>query len=170
VFCPFCGKASFEEDNDQRCFCKECNFTFYRNVAAAVAVVIRCKDEVLFTIRARDPGKDMLDLPGGFVNPKESLEEAARREILEELRIDAGTLRYLFSEPNVYRYKDVNYNTIDAFFEVQLDEKPTVDVDDDVSGFVWQTLNDLKIDEIALSSIRKGVEKLKTAAFFPIAR
>ena len=163
MFCPSCGKTSFEQDDNQRGLCKECNFTFYRNVAAAVAVVIRCKDEVLFAIRARDPGKGMLDSPGGFVDTKESLEEAARREIFEELRIDVGTLRYLFSEPNVYRYKDVDYNTIDAFFEVQLDEKPVVDVGDDVSGFVWQTLNDLKIDDIALSSIRKGVEKLKTA-------
>lgn len=163
MFCPSCGKASFEQDDNQRCLCKECNFTFYRNVAAAVAVVIRCKDEVLFTIRGRNPGKGMLDLPGGFVDSKESLKEAAKRELLEELRIDVGTLRYLFSEPNIYRYKDVNYNTIDAFFEVQLDEKPIIDVGDDVSGFVWQTLNDLKINEIALSSIRKGVEKLKTA-------
>jgi ADP-ribose pyrophosphatase YjhB (NUDIX family) len=163
VFCPSCGKASFEEDDNQKYLCKKCNFTFYRNVASAVAVVIRCKDEVLFTIRATDPGKDMLDLPGGFVNPKESLEEAARREILEELRIDVGTLRYLFSEPNIYSYKDVNYNTIDAVFEVQFDEKPMVGIGDDVAGFVWRTLNDLKIDDIALSSIRKGVEKLRTA-------
>lgn len=163
MFCPSCGKASFKEDDNQRCLCKNCNFTFYRNVAAAVAVIVRCKDEVLFTIRARDPGKGMLDLPGGFVDPKESLEEAARREILEELRIDVCALRYLFSEPNVYRYRDVNYNTIDAFFEVQLKEKPIIEVGDDVAGFVWQTLNDLKIDAIALSSIKKGVEKLKTA-------
>lgn len=163
MFCPSCGKASFEQDDNQKYLCKECSFTFYRNVAAAVAVVIRCKDEVLFTIRARDPGKGMLDLPGGFVDPKESLEEAARREILEELRIDVCALRYLFSEPNVYRYRDVNYNTIDTFFEVQLKEKPKIEVGDDVTGFVWQTLNDLKIDVIALSSIKKGVEKLKTA-------
>jgi len=123
MFCPSCGRKSFEEDDNQRNECKECNFTFYRNVAAAVAVVVRCRDEVLFTIRATDPGKGMLDLPGGFVDPQESLEEAAKRELLEELRIDESSLRYLFSEPNIYRYRDVDYNTIDAFFEVQLDEK-----------------------------------------------
>ena len=163
MFCPSCGRKSFEEDDKQRCICKECNFTFYRNVAAAVAVVVRYRDEVLFAIRARDPGKGMLDLPGGFVDPKESLEEAAEREILEELRIDVSTVRYLFSEPNVYRYRDVDYNIIDAFFEVQFDEKPMVEVGDDVAGFVWKTLDALEIDRIALSSIRKGIEKLKRA-------
>jgi len=163
MFCPSCGKKSFEEDDNQRHKCKECNFTFYRNVAAAVAVVVRCRDEVLFTIRATDPGKGMLDLPGGFVDPKEPLEEAAERELLEELRIDVSTLRYLFSEPNIYRYRDVDYNTIDAFFEVQLDEKPMIEVGDDVAGFVWNTLDDLEIERIAFSSIRKGIEKLKRA-------
>jgi len=38
-----------------------------------------------------------------------------------------------------------------------------IEVGDDVAGFVWNALDDLEIEKIALSSIRKGVEKLQRA-------
>ena len=37
--------------------------------------------------RAFDPGKDLWTFPGGFVDLGESVEEAAHRETMEELRI-----------------------------------------------------------------------------------
>ncbi len=56
-----------------------CQFTYFHNPAAAVMVAITVKDELLIAIRGREPGLGGWDLPGGFVDPDESLEQAAIR-------------------------------------------------------------------------------------------
>jgi 8-oxo-dGTP diphosphatase len=48
--------------------------------------------EILLVQRKDPPFKDMWALPGGFMEMDETLEEAARRELLEETAIEAGEL------------------------------------------------------------------------------
>lgn len=48
--------------------------------------------EILLIQRKADPFRNMWALPGGFINMKETLEEAARRELLEETGIRADEL------------------------------------------------------------------------------
>ena len=161
MYCPSCGKKTFREDRQKKFQCTACTFTFYWNVAAAVAVIIRYREQVLFTIRAREPGKGLLDLPGGFVDPQETLEDVARREIREELRLELGNLRYLFSLPNLYPYRDVQYHTIDTFFETRLEQVPPIVAADDVIGFEWKCIEDVPLDKIALPSIKECIKKLR---------
>ena len=161
MFCPSCGEKTFKEEKNKKYHCRACDFIFYWNVAAAVAVIIRYREQVLFTIRARDPGQGLFDLPGGFSEPQETLEDVARREIREELKLELNNLRYLFSLPNLYPYKDVHYHTIDAFFETRLEQMPSIVAGDDVMGFEWKHLNDVSLDQIALPSIRACIKKLR---------
>ena len=42
--------------------------TKYRNPTAAVDVILECELKVLIVRRSKDPFKDYLSLPGGFVN------------------------------------------------------------------------------------------------------
>ena len=45
-YCPSCGKETLHWDGEKKWSCPQCNFNLYNNVAGAVAVVIRCKDEI----------------------------------------------------------------------------------------------------------------------------
>ena len=87
-FCPSCKSTDFTFSNNVRFHCNDCDFTYYHNIAAAVAIVFTFEDKILFTVRNVDPDKGKWDLPGGFIDPGENAEAAACREIKEELNID----------------------------------------------------------------------------------
>jgi ADP-ribose pyrophosphatase YjhB (NUDIX family) len=66
----------------------------------AVSVALLKGDMVLLVRRAREPSRGLYAFPGGRVEPGETLEQAARRELMEETGLAAGALtpvaRYLF--------------------------------------------------------------------------
>lgn len=157
-FCPECGEKTLQWDGEKKWSCSHCQFTLYNNVAGAVAVIIKHKDEVYLTRRNQEPKKGKLDLAGGFVDPKESAEETCKRELFEELKIqiDPSKLKYVASLPNVYQYKEIDYNTLDLFFEYEIDEKFEVDLElSEISEAFWIPLKDLKTDDIAFDSQKK---------------
>ncbi|MFT4837212.1 MAG: NAD+ diphosphatase [Psychromonas sp.] len=160
-YCPKCGIKSLETISSKKFVCEQCQFTFYQNTAAAVMVAICCQDELLVATRAKNPGTGMWDLPGGFVDPDESLEDAVVRELHEELNITVTGARYIFSNSNTYLYKDVEYKTCDAFFVVELDKKPIVQAQDDVAAVEWVKLADVDITRFAFESAKKAVLKLR---------
>jgi len=93
--------------------------SFLFNVAAAAGAFIIRDRQLVLCVRGKDPGIGQLDVPGGFIEFDESLEEGLRREILEELGIEVGELSYLASAPNDYRFAGVPYKTSDVFLERQ---------------------------------------------------
>src|ERR1039457_2303418 len=86
--CPRCGSESIFWPSLKNIECTACGFVLFLNMAAAVAVIMECRGKILFGIRKHEPARGMLDLPGGFVDPGETAEEAVRREVKEELNID----------------------------------------------------------------------------------
>ena len=120
--CPDCeGKQIQTLRGGRQWVCSECGFDLYNNVAAAVGMIIQNHEGlVLFEQRAKEPRKGFLALPGGFVDPDESLENAAFRECREELGLSLENIRYLCSFPNTYVYKNITYKTCDSFFTAML--------------------------------------------------
>ena len=156
-FCPNCASKNFTYDNNFKFHCKDCDFVLYHNIAAAVAVIFTYEDKILFTVRNVNPDKGKLDLPGGFIDPNETAEEAACREIKEELglTITPDDLTYITTEPNNYIYKNVAYRTMDIFYECALKtESISVAAQDEIQELVWIKRSEIDLDEIGFVSIR----------------
>ena len=64
-------------------------------ILLAVSVAAVRDGKVLLVKRGRSPSKGLYAFPGGRVEPGETLEEAARRELLEETGVVAHDLRPL---------------------------------------------------------------------------
>ncbi len=119
-FCPDCGKPVLKNVDMRKWLCPECGFDLYNNVATAVGLVICDSDgKILLEKRAKEPRKGFLALPGGFVDPDETAEEAAFRESKEETGVEPLSLKYIGSYPNTYVYKNIQYKTCDLFFEAK---------------------------------------------------
>lgn len=58
----------------------------------AVSVAVRRGDTVLLVKRGREPSRGYYAFPGGRVERDEGLEDAARRELLEETGLHVGKL------------------------------------------------------------------------------
>ncbi len=158
VFCPVCGKPSFDERNEKAKQCTVCGFVYYFNPSAAVACFIRNNQgELLVVRRAKDPARDTLDLPGGFVDMHESAESAVRREVMEETGLQVTTCRYLFSLPNIYPYAGFDVHTVDLFFECYIDHFSSARAADDAAGIVILPLSSLSPEDFGLHSIRQGI-------------
>ncbi|MGZ5189245.1 MAG: NUDIX domain-containing protein [Kaistella sp.] len=163
-FCPKCGNESLNWDGEKKWNCSKCGFVLFHNVAGAVAVIIRFKDEILLTKRNQEPKKGKLDLAGGFVDPRESAEQTCVRELFEEMKIqvDISKLKYLASLPNIYEYKSIVYNTLDLFYEYEVEEKFEADLEiSEISDTVWLRIDEINPDEIAFDSQRIFLEKYK---------
>lgn len=164
-YCAQCGGSTLLWDGEKRWSCSECDYVLFHNCAAAVAVVLRCGDEIMLTRRNREPGKGKFDLAGGFADPGESMETTCVRELYEELQlvIHPERLRMLMSLPNVYHYKGIDYNTLDVFFEYELDSKftPVLEVSE-VSEIIWIPLSQVNESDIAFASQQRFFERYKT--------
>jgi ADP-ribose pyrophosphatase YjhB (NUDIX family) len=160
LHCPKCGSLSFDFDGEKLYSCKQCGYQFFFNAASAVGALIVKEGKLLTGVRANDPGQGKLDLPGGFVDPGESLEEALERELQEELSIRPASMKYLSSGSNYYLYEGVEYITCDVFFICEIDSFEGMKASDDISEYRWVTLNDIKLSDFAFNSVKQVVEKL----------
>ena len=88
-YCLTCGtplEARHHEDRE-RPTCPSCGFIHYLDPKVAVAVILGDERGVLLCRRLIDPGSGRWSFPAGYVNRGEVLEEAAVREVLEELGV-----------------------------------------------------------------------------------
>ncbi|MEZ6122582.1 MAG: NUDIX domain-containing protein [Planctomycetaceae bacterium] len=160
LFCPKCGRQAARTGvNPFRC--SDCGYSHFFSPCSAVAAIIRDTDrQVLFLTRERDPGKGMLGLPGGFVDVGESLEEALKREILEEVGLTTARMQYLISYPNSYNWKGVILPVTDTFFVCDVDHFEITTQESEVSSWNFAVPNRSTLDRMAFPSNRKAIEYL----------
>ena len=159
TFCPVCGSRHFAVNNFKSKRCQDCGFTYYANPSSATAAfIVNDRQEMLVVRRAKEPAKGTLDLPGGFVDMYETVEDGMRREIKEETGLDVTDVQYLFSMPNVYEYSGMGIHTLDMDFLVRVhgDSVAVKAADDAVEAF-WIPIGQVNPADFGLTSIRNAV-------------
>lgn len=160
-FCPKCGSASFPATGSRSFKCSDCSFHYFVNSSAAVAVLLfNEKGELLLTRRAIEPHLGKLDLPGGFIDPMESGEQAAVREIQEELGIQIHSLKYFGSFPNEYVFSGYSVFTIDLAFFAQTESLNEMKAMDDVASFEFHRLAAIDPEEMPSVSMYNIIKEL----------
>jgi len=158
-YCPKCGSSEFSFKEDQSFLCASCQFHLYINSAAAVAaLIVNDKGEILFTTRAVEPYKGMLDLPGGFVDIMETAESALIREIKEELNLDIENFQYLMSSPNEYIFGGLSVFTLDLAYLCHPKSFNHIHAKDDISDYEFIAPSLIPYDKIGGESIKKIVK------------
>lgn len=100
-FCGVCGgPMHFHTDISKRC--EHCGKEVWPQVSPAVIVRITRGDDEVLMARARNFRGDFYGLIAGFVETGETLEEAVRREVMEETGLQVDDIRYFGSQPWPY--------------------------------------------------------------------
>ena len=161
-YCPKCGARSLNQLSEKEFVCERehCQFTAYKNAAAAVAAIIELNDDkIIMTRRGKEPGKGKLDLPGGFVDADETLEKSLEREVKEELGLQIRDLSYLGSLPIKYPCKGIEYSTVDSVFVCKPDSINIKREEVEIEGWEISDPELLNLDDVAFKSIRKALER-----------
>lgn len=97
-FCSRCGAPTTMKPGEFVMQCPSCGLPAYPRISPAVMVLVRDGDKLLL---GRSPHfkPGMFSALAGFVEPGETLEECAAREVREEVGIEITGLRYFQSQP-----------------------------------------------------------------------
>lgn len=96
-FCAVCGARTDAVDAGYRRLCPECGAEHFPRTDPAVIMLVVRGDECLLGRNRRFPD-GWYSAFAGFVEPGESIEEAVRRETMEEATVRIGKVRYVASQ------------------------------------------------------------------------
>jgi len=99
-FCACCGAPSAPEEGGwrRRCTEAECRALHFPRIDPVVIMLVLRGDRVLLGRQYEWPER-LFSLLAGFMEPGESIEDAVRRETMEEAGIEIGRVRYLANQP-----------------------------------------------------------------------
>lgn len=125
----------------------------YPPVLVTVDCVVKCGRHVLLIRRGQAPGKGLFAVPGGFLEPRETTQQAALRELDEETHLDLppATLRACLNATDVFDRPDRSARgrtiTHGHFFDLGERELPALRADDDAAAAEWSLISELPARE-----------------------
>lgn len=138
-FCGACGAPtrSVEGGHQRRCANEGCGLTHFPRTDPAVIMLVTSGDKALLG-RQRDWPPGVHSTLAGFVEPGESLEEAVAREVMEEVGVPIGEIRYHSSQPWPFPA-----SIMLGFTARALDERIVLDPQE-IDAAAWFTREDLR--------------------------
>ena len=114
------------------------SYPYPRAALTVDAIVFTHKDNETFVLliqRGQEPFKGKWALPGGFVNMDETLEEACKRELLEETGLKADAMKQFKAYDAIHR--DPRHRTISVVFSTEINDTENVKGGDDAAQADW---------------------------------
>lgn len=157
-FCSNCGSKNIalavpENDNRERFICPDCNQIFYDNPRIIVGCLITDPEKgILLAKRAIDPCAGLWNLPAGFLENKETAEEGAIRETLEETEatVSITKLHCVYSLPIT--------NQVYLHYRAKM-QNPHFASTIESTEVKWFAIKDIPWQGIAFSSTAFAIEK-----------
>ncbi len=97
-FCGKCGHETQPSTTERAMICSECGHIEYPKISPAIITVITNGDKILLTKYAGGSYRNWA-LVAGFVEVGETFKGAVRREVMEEVGLKVGEIRYYKSQP-----------------------------------------------------------------------
>ncbi|MPM26380.1 Bifunctional NMN adenylyltransferase/Nudix hydrolase [bioreactor metagenome] len=125
----------------------------YPPVFVTVDTVLRCQNQILLIRRAHAPGQGLLALPGGFIEPRESIWQSCVRELAEETHCDvpADQLKQALRAVHVFDHPDRSQRgrtiTHAHYFDLGDAPLPNVRADDDAAQVLWMPVAQIGLNE-----------------------
>jgi NAD+ diphosphatase len=100
-FCSVCGQPSRPRQGGhvRVCSSSNCASEHFPRTDPCVLVLVCDGPERCLIARSQGWPAGMYSALAGFVEPGETLEEAVAREVLEEVSVEVGAMRYVMSQP-----------------------------------------------------------------------
>jgi NAD+ diphosphatase len=126
-YCGRCGTATALAVGERAMRCPACGLLAFPRIAPAIITLVSRGDEVLLARGVAFP-VPMYSCIAGFVEPGETLEEAVRREVREEVGVEITNIRYEASQPWPFPHSLMVGFTADwAGGDIVVDEREIVD-------------------------------------------
>jgi NAD+ diphosphatase len=150
-FCGRCGNGLTASKTERAKICEPCHLSHYPRISPCIIVLIRRGREILLA-RSSHFAEGVYSTLAGFIEPGENAEQAAQREVYEEVGIKIKNLQYHFSQP--WPFPDslmLGFTAEHAAGEIMIDG---VEIED--AG--WFTIENLPSLPAPISIARKLIE------------
>jgi ADP-ribose pyrophosphatase YjhB (NUDIX family) len=151
-FCSHCGAPMEEkipaDDDHLRAVCTQCPHVQYENPKMVVGCIPVFEEKILMCKRNIEPRKGKWTLPAGYLENKESVQEGAARETLEETRAHVRII-------DPYRlYNIVNLDQIYLMFRAEMGDDTFGPTSESTEVRLFKEA-DIPWDEIAFEVIQQ---------------
>lgn len=150
-FCGRCGNPTEIASAERARRCPSCGLTAFPRLSPAIIVLIEKGDQILMA-RGRGFPERFFGIIAGFVEAGETLEEAVRREVREEVGLEIADVRYQGSQPWPFPHAlMIGFTARYASGEIQIQESELADAG-------WFGVDDLPRIPSKLSIARRLVD------------
>lgn len=154
-FCGRCGHPMVKSEKERAMVCPDCGNTVYPKICPAVIVGVCDGDRLLLTKYAGGSFRRYA-LVAGFAEIGESIEGTVRREVMEEVGLELGELRFYKSQPWVFT------DTLLMGFYAQLKGSDKVRLqEEELSVGKWFHRSDLPADHSHISLTGEMIETFR---------